>query len=189
MQRVTTDELKPLLSAEQIAERVRELGCAIEADFPPGEGLPSLRLIGVLKGAAVFLIDLARSISRDLSIDFIGVASYGEATETSGHVRLTKDLDHDIAGLDVILVEDIADTGLTLRYLLSVLQQRRPHSLRVATLLDKPSRRVEPVELDYVGFEIPDEFVVGYGLDYEQRYRNLPDVRVLGRAGSRATQT
>ena len=189
MQPVTPSELKPLLSAEQIAARVGELGRAIEGDFPPGEGRPPLRLIGVLKGAAVFLTDLARGIGREVSLDFIGVASYGEATETSGQVRLTKDLDEDIAGLDVILVEDIVDTGLTLRYLLGILEQRRPHSLRVATLLDKPSRRVEPVELDYVGFEIPDEFVVGYGLDYDQRFRNLPDVRVLvGSTGSTTTK-
>ena len=179
MQRVTTGELKPLLSAAQIATRVSELARAIEADIPSGEGRPPLHLIGVLKGAAVFLTDLIRSIDRDLSLDFIGVTSYGEATETSGHVRLTKDLDDDIAGRDVILVEDIVDTGLTLRYLLRVLEQRRPHSLRVATLLDKPSRRLEPVQIDYVGFEIPDEFVVGYGLDYDQRYRSLPDIRAL----------
>ena len=179
MQRVTSDELKPLLSAEQIATRVAEIGRAIEADCPAGTGLPPLRLIGVLKGAAVFLTDLARRIRRTLSVDFIGVASYGQATETLGQVRLTKDLDHDIAGLDVILVEDIVDTGLTLRYLLGLLERRQPRSLRVATLLDKPSQRVEPVELDYVGFEIPDEFVVGYGLDFDQQYRNLPDIRVL----------
>ena len=184
MQRVSPAPLKLLFSAQQIAARVAEIGLAIEADFPAGDGRPPLCLIGVLKGAAFFLADLARDIERDLSLDFIGVGSYGEATETSGQVRLTKDLDHDIAGIDVVLVEDIVDTGLTLSYLCGVLEQRRPRSLRVAALLDKPTRRVAPVELAYVGFEIPDQFVVGYGLDYDQQYRNLPGIHILEQAKS-----
>jgi hypoxanthine phosphoribosyltransferase len=136
-------------------------------------------LIGVLKGACIFLSDLVREINLDTSIDFIAVSSYGKGKESSGQVRVLKDLDSSIEGLNVILVEDILDTGLTLSYLLRVLRQRKPKSLRVAALLDKPSRRLRQVRGDYIGFTIPNEFVVGYGLDYGERYRNLKDVCIL----------
>jgi hypoxanthine phosphoribosyltransferase len=125
------------------------------------------------------LADLARSISRDVSIDFMVVTSYGGGTDSSGEVRIIKDLQHSIAGIDVIVVEDIVDTGLTMSSLCKLLRSRAPHSLRVATLLDKPSRRIQPVDLDFVGFKIPDKFVVGYGLDYNEQYRNLPDIRTV----------
>jgi hypoxanthine phosphoribosyltransferase len=135
--------------------------------------------VGVLKGACIFLSDLVREISLETSIDFIAVSSYGKGKQSSGQVRVLKDLDSSIEGLHVVVVEDILDTGLTLSYLLRVLQQRKPKTLRVAALLDKPSRRIKDVKGDYIGFTIPDEFVVGYGLDYAERYRNLKDVCVL----------
>lgn len=138
-----------------------------------------VHLVGVLKGAVFFLADLARQVPGEVSLDFIAVSSYGENAQTSGQVRLTKDLDSSIEGKNVLVVEDILDTGLTLQYLLRILEQRRPKSLRVAVLLDKPERRKAPVQADYVGFSIPNEFVVGYGLDYAERYRNYPDVGVL----------
>ena len=172
--------LETLISSQQLEARVKELGSKISADYPSDPGEQDLRLIAVLNGAFVFLADLIRAIDRNVSVDFLGANSYGASTTTSGEVRITKDLDHEIAGLDVLLVEDIVDTGITVNYLCQVLRQRRPRSLRVVTLLDKPSRRIKPVELAYVGFEIPDRFVVGYGLDYAQRYRNLPGVCVLG---------
>jgi hypoxanthine phosphoribosyltransferase len=179
-------QLETLIPADQIRARVEELGRRIAADYPERAGDPPLHLIGVLKGAVVFLSDLARAIGRDVSFDFLGVSSYGEAAESSGEIRLTKDIEADIAGLDVLLVEDIVDTGLTVEWLCNHLQRRGPRSLRVAALLDKPSRRLQAVELAYVGFEISDEFVVGYGLDYAQRYRNRPDICVLkGVAGQR----
>jgi hypoxanthine phosphoribosyltransferase len=172
--------LESLISAERIQQRIGELGRRIAVDYPwRGDG-PCLHLVGVLKGSVFFLADLARAIGHEISLDFLGISSYGAETETSGKVRLTKDLDEDIAGRDVLLVEDIIDTGLTVEWLCRHLRQRAPRSLRVAALLDKPSRRVRPVELAYVGFEVPDVFVVGYGLDYAQRYRNLPGVYVLG---------
>jgi hypoxanthine phosphoribosyltransferase len=136
-------------------------------------------LIGVLEGACIFLSDLVREINLNTSIDFIAVSSYGKNKESSGQVRLIKDLDSSIEGLNVIVVEDILDTGITLTYLLRVLEQRKPKSLRIAALLDKPSRRIKDVKADYIGFKIPNDFVVGYGLDYAERYRNLKDVCVL----------
>lgn len=151
------------------------MAAQIAGDFQ-GE---SVHFIGVLKGAVFFLADLVRSIPLDTSIDFIAVSSYGKGTQTSGQVKLTKDLDRSIEGLNVILVEDILDTGLTLNYLIRVLQQRRPRTLRIAALLDKPDRRIQPVKADYVGFQIPNEFVVGYGLDFAERYRNLRDICIL----------
>jgi hypoxanthine phosphoribosyltransferase len=175
----STRRLECLISAERIRERVAELGRRIAADYPASEGDPPLHLIGVLKGAAVFVADLARAIGREVSFDFIGVSSYGGGMQSSGEIRLSKDIDEEIGGRDVLLVEDIVDTGLTVEWLCKHLQRRGPRTLRIATLLDKPSRRVQPVELSYVGFEIPDEFVVGYGLDYAQRYRNLADICVL----------
>lgn len=168
-------KLKVLIRRAAIRKRVREVARQITRDFQ-GE---RIHLIGVLKGACIFLSDLIREINLESSIDFIAVSSYGKSKESSGQVRVLKDLDSSIEGLNVVLVEDILDTGLTLSYLLRVLQQRKPKILRVAALLDKPSRRLKPVKGDYVGFTIPNEFVVGYGLDYGEHYRNLKDVCVL----------
>lgn len=169
------EHLRVLLRRSAIQRRIREMGRQISRDFR-GE---RLHLIGVLKGASIFLSDLIRQIRLEVSLDFMAVSSYGKGSQTSGQVRLTKDLDTSIEGLNVVLVEDILDTGLTLHYLYRVLQQRKPKALRVAVLLDKPERRVQEVKVDYVGFQIPNEFVVGYGLDYAERYRNLRDVCVL----------
>ena len=169
------EKLKVLIRRAAIEKRVREVAKEISRDFK-GE---RVHLIGVLKGACIFLSDLVREINLETSIDFIAVSSYGKGKESSGQVRVLKDLDSSIEGLNVVLVEDILDTGLTLSYLLRVLQQRKPKALRVAALLDKPSRRLKQVEGDYIGFSIPNEFVVGYGLDYGERYRNLKDVCVL----------
>jgi len=169
------ETVRPLLKGAAIQEKIREMGQQIRADFP---GEPLL-LVGVLKGAVLFLADLARQIPGEVTFDFIAVSSYGKDTKSSGQVKLNKDLDAGIEGKVVIVVEDILDTGLTLQYLLRVLQQRKPKSLRVAVLLDKRERRIAAVRADYVGFVIPDEFVVGYGLDYAERYRNLPDVGIL----------
>jgi hypoxanthine phosphoribosyltransferase len=166
---------KVLIRRAAIERRVREVARQIARDFRGRR----VHLVGVLKGACIFLSDLIREIDLETSIDFIAVASYGRGNESTGQVRLLKDLDSSIAGLNVILVEDILDTGLTLSYLLRVLRQRRPKTLRVAALLDKPAQRQEQVEADYVGFTIPNEFVVGYGLDYAERYRNLKDVCIL----------
>lgn len=164
-----------LIDAATIGQRVRELGARITADYRGT--IP--HLIGILKGASVFHADLVRSIDLGVSFDFIAVGSYGAGTRSSGEVRILKDLDESLEGREVLLVEDILDTGLTLHYLILNLLSRDPKSLKIATLLNKPSRRVIEVQVDYVGFEIPDQFVVGYGLDYNQRYRNLPDIRVL----------
>ncbi len=172
---VKPEKLKVLIRRAAIQKRVREVAHQITKDFK-GE---RVHLIGVLKGACIFLSDLVREISLETSIDFIAVSSYGKGKQSSGQVRVLKDLDSSIEGLNVVVVEDILDTGLTLSYLLRVLQQRKPKTLRVAALLDKPSRRIKDVSGDYIGFTIPDEFVVGYGLDYAERYRNLKDVCVL----------
>jgi hypoxanthine phosphoribosyltransferase len=169
-------KLRVLISAEQIRQKIEEMGAQIARDY---DDRP-IYLIGILKGSFIFLADLARAIPGHARVEFIGVSSYGKGKTTSGEVRLTKDLDVSIEGLDVIVVEDIVDSGVTLTYLLQVLSQRKPRSLRIATLLDKPERRLRDVKVDYRGFEIPDEFVVGYGLDYAEDYRNLPDVCVLG---------
>jgi hypoxanthine phosphoribosyltransferase len=169
------ERLKVLIRRTAIRKRVLEVAHQITEDFQ-GE---RVHLVGVLKGACFFLADLAREISLETSFDFIAVSSYGRGKESSGQVRVLKDLDSSIAGLNVILVEDILDTGLTLNYLLRVFRQRKPKSLRVAALLDKPSRRLKEVKADYIGFAIPNEFVVGYGLDYAERYRNLKDVCIL----------
>lgn len=167
--------LRVLISAEQIKTRIHELGAEIDGDLPGGP----IYLIAILKGACFFLADLARAMKTPARIEFIGISSYGKGKTSSGEVKLTKDLDVSIEGYDVIVVEDIVDSGITLSYLLKLLAQRRPKSLRIATLLDKPEHRQRPVEVHYRGFEIPDEFVVGYGLDYAEDYRNLPDVCVL----------
>jgi hypoxanthine phosphoribosyltransferase len=165
------EELGPvLLDAELIQRRIVELGRQITADY---QGRTP-HLIGILKGATLFHADLVRAIEVGVSIDFMAVGSYGAGIKSSGEVRILKDLDESVEGKDVLLVEDILDTGLTLHYLLENLHSRNPRSLRVATLLSKPSRRQIDVHADYVGFEVPDKFVVGYGLDYDQRYRNLP---------------
>ena len=167
--------LRILIPREQIAAKVAELAARITADFA-GE---SVVLIGVLKGATIFLADLARQIQLDATFDFIAVSSYGNAKEHSGEVRLVKDVDQSMAGKNVILVEDILDTGLTLTYIRNLILAHQPKSFKIAALLDKVSRRTEPIQADYVGFEIPDEFVVGYGLDFAEHYRNLPDICVL----------
>src|SRR5579862_4862995 len=164
------DTLRVLIARDQIVAKVAELGAQITADFA-GE---TVVLIGVLKGATIFLADLARAIQLDASFDFIAVSSYGGGSTHSGEVKLVKDVDHSMEGKNVILVEDILDTGLTLTYIRKLIEAHRPRNLKIAALLDKPSRRLEPVRADYVGFEIPDEFVVGYGLDFAERYRNLP---------------
>jgi hypoxanthine phosphoribosyltransferase len=165
-----------LISEEQIKQRVAELGAAITNDY---RAIGDLLLVGVLKGCAMFMVDLARAIDLPLAIDFIAVASYGASTESSGVVRLMKDLDTDISHRHVLIVEDIIDSGLTLAYLRGQLLRRNPASLRICTLLNKPERRTADVPVDYVGFDIPNAFVVGYGLDYAERYRNLPFIGVL----------
>jgi hypoxanthine phosphoribosyltransferase len=164
-----------VLSSEDIQGKLAEMGDKISADY---EGRPLL-LVGVLKGAFVVMADLARYIRLPLEFDFMAVSSYGAATKTSGVVRILKDLDHDLEGLDVLLVEDIVDSGLTLKYLLKNLAARRPASLEVAALLRKTGIQKVPLDLRYVGFDIPPDFVVGYGLDFAERYRNLPYVGVL----------
>lgn len=164
-----------LLSAEEIRAGVLRLGAAIAAEYAGKNPL----LVGVLKGAVVFLADLIRAIDVPLHYDFIAVSSYGAATRSSGQVQILKDIDQSIEGQDVLLVEDIVDTGLTLKYLVHNLRSRQPRSLRTCTLLDKPSRREVEIKPDYNGFTIPDHFVVGYGLDFANRYRNLPYIGVL----------
>ncbi|HEY3826183.1 MAG TPA: hypoxanthine phosphoribosyltransferase [Bryobacteraceae bacterium] len=167
--------LRPLLSDEQIQKRILEMGRQIDADYPEG----ALYLICILKGACYFLADLSRAISRDTFIDFMGISSYGRGKTSSGEVKITKDLDISLEGADVLIIEDIIDSGVTLSYLTSLLKQRKPKSIRIAALLDKPERRLRPVDVAYVGFIIPDEFVVGYGLDFDEKYRNLRDICVL----------
>jgi hypoxanthine phosphoribosyltransferase len=167
--------LKILYTREQIAQRVAELGAQITRDFQ-GE---SIIFVGVLKGASLFLSDLARKVDLDATFDFISVSSYGNGTRSSGEVKLNKDVDSSMADKNVILVEDILDTGLTLSYLRRVLLNHKPRALKIAVLLDKAPRRIQPVQVDYVGFVIPDEFVIGYGMDYGERYRNLPDICIL----------
>jgi hypoxanthine phosphoribosyltransferase len=169
------EHLKVMIRQSVIQKRVRQMARQIEKDFR-GE---RVHLIGVLKGACIFLSDLIRELNMEVSVDFMAVSSYGKGHQSSGQVRLNKDLDSSIQGLNVILVEDILDTGLTLSYLFRVLQQRKPKRLRIAALLDKPSRRIKEVKADYIGLEIPNEFVVGYGLDYAERYRNLKDICIL----------
>jgi len=164
-----------LLDSGTIRKRVREIGIQLTNDYRG----KTPHLICILKGASIFHADLLRAIDLDLSFDFIAVASYGKSTQSSGEVRILKDLDASIEDKDVLLIEDIVDTGLTLHYIRKNLLSRNPRSLKIAALLNKPSRRTIIVPLDYVGFDIPDKFVVGYGLDYAQRYRNLPDIRIL----------
>lgn len=172
---VTKPALKVLFSRKQIADRVVELGNQIDHDYA-GQ---SIVLLGVLKGAAIFLADLARNITVDCTFDFVAVSSYGKGQKTSGAVKLIKDVDQPIEGKHVIVVEDILDTGLTLDFLQKLFQQHKPRSLRIATLLDKPSRRLVKIDADYVGFKIPNQFVLGYGMDYAERFRNLPDICLM----------
>lgn len=169
------EDFETLLPEEKIAQRVRELGAQITADYQGRR----LHLVGILKGAWVFMGDLIRNLSIDVTIDFLGIASYGEEVSPSGEVKITKDLDHRIEDLDVLVVEDILDTGRTFEYLSEMLSARKPRSLKLVALLDKATRRIRPVCADYVGFVIPDVFVVGYGLDYAQKYRRLRDIRIL----------
>jgi hypoxanthine phosphoribosyltransferase len=164
-----------LLSGEEIQARVAELGAQLAADY---EGRDPV-LVSVLKGSIIFLGDLVRAMPIPLAIDLMEVSSYGASTESSGQVRILKDLSTSIEGREVIVVEDIIDTGLTLNYLLRYLHDKGPASIRICCLLDKPARRLAPIEIDYRGFTIPDRFVIGYGLDYAERYRNLPYIGVL----------
>ena len=179
MSTVTYQGHEVLYTRQQIAARVAEMGAQITHDLK-GE---KLVMIGVLKGAAPFLSDLARSIEADATFDFVAVSSYGKGQRSSGAVKLIKDLDEPIEGKNVLVVEDILDTGLTLNYLKRIVLGHQPKAVRIAALLDKPSRRKQPIKADYVGFSIPDEFVVGYGLDYAEKYRNLPDICVIPREG------
>ena len=167
--------LKPLISAEDIQARIAELGLEITRDYADRNPL----LIGVLKGACLFLSDLMRAVDLRLGVEFMAISSYGAAMRSSGEVRIVKDLDVPIEGRDILVVEDIVDTGLTLSYLLANLRSRGATSVKLAALLDKPERRQREVEINYRGFSIPDEFVVGYGLDFAERYRNLPYIAVL----------
>ncbi|WP_066637193.1 hypoxanthine phosphoribosyltransferase [Desulfolucanica intricata] len=168
---------KVLITEQELEERIKELGEQISRDYAGKEIL----VVGILKGAMIFLADLVRSITVPTYFDFMAVSSYGAGARSSGVVRILKDLDRPIEGRHIIIVEDIVDTGLTLNYLVQNLQARNPASLKICTLLDKPSRREVEVTIDYNGFSIPDEFVVGYGLDYNERYRNFPSIGVLKR--------
>jgi hypoxanthine phosphoribosyltransferase len=168
------DSMQPLITGDAIQLRVRDLAHAIDSDHPLG-----VHLVCVLKGAFMFLSDLARALRCDATIDFMAVSSYGSATRSSGQVQLLKDLDTPIEGRDVVIVEDIVDTGLTLAYLQEILKARSPRHVRTACLLNKPSRRRVEVQVDYVGFEIDDQFVVGYGLDYRERYRAMPYIATM----------
>ena len=164
-----------LFSEEQLDRRVREIAAQIEKDYAGKE----IMLIGVLRGSFVFMADLCRRIDLPCTLDFMSVSSYGKGTSSSGQVQITKDLSSDISGQHIIVIEDILDSGNTLSYLLKLLEQRNPASIRLCTLLDKPDRRVKEVKVDYSGFSIPDAFVVGYGLDYAEQYRNLPYIGIL----------
>ena len=169
------DVLRVLLSEDEIREKVRELGGKITADYKNS----NLMLVTVLKGAVVFLADLMRQIDVPAEIDFMVVSSYGSGVKSSGVVKIVKDLDVPLAGKDILIVEDILDSGLTLSYIKELLESRGPRSIRIATLLDKPSRRKVDLQADYIGFSVPDEFVIGYGLDYDEKSRNLPSSGIL----------
>ncbi|MBR1470405.1 MAG: hypoxanthine phosphoribosyltransferase [Lachnospiraceae bacterium] len=170
------DVIKELISEEKVKERIRELGAEISKAY---EG-KKLHIICILKGSIFFTCELARHITVPVTLDFITVSSYGDGRESTGKVRIVHDLDERIEGKDVLVIEDIVDTGRTLSYLLKMLQERNPASLTLCTLLDKPMRRTHEVKVDYVGFAVPDEFIVGWGLDYAQKYRNLPYIGILG---------
>ncbi|MCI9662347.1 MAG: hypoxanthine phosphoribosyltransferase [Lachnospiraceae bacterium] len=169
------ERVKVLLTEEEVDARIQAIGDQISRDY---EGR-QVHLVCVLKGGSFFMCELAKRIRVPVSLDFMSVSSYGSETKSSGVVKIVKDLDETLAGKDVIVVEDIVDSGRTLSYLMEMLKDRKPASLRLCTLLDKPERRVVDVHVDYTGFEIPDEFVVGYGLDYDQKYRNLPYIGIV----------
>ncbi len=169
------DILKVLISEEELQQRVKALGAQISADYAGKRPV----LVSVLRGSYIFMADLTRNIDCFCTVDFMAVSSYGSGTVSSGQVKIIKDLSEPIEGKDLLIVEDILDSGNTLHYLMKLLQARKPASIRLATLLDKPARRTKPVQADYVGFTVPDEFVVGYGLDYDELYRNLPYIGVL----------
>ena len=169
------ETIKVLISESDVDARIEELGKQISEDY---EG-KQVHLICILKGSVFFMCELAKRITVPVSMDFMSVSSYGDGTSSSGIVKIAKDLDETLEGKEVIVIEDIIDSGRTLYYLMDVLMQRRPKSMKLCTLLDKPDRRVKDVKVDYVGFAIPDEFVVGYGLDYAQKYRNLPYIGVV----------
>jgi len=172
---VLNDVESVLLSAEELAKRIGEIGAEITADYAGKEIL----MIGVLRGAVIFMADLARAIKVPVAIDFMAVSSYGVGTSSSGVVRILKDLDENVEGKHLLVVEDIIDSGLTLNYLLENLKSRKPASIKLCTLLNKPERRKVQVNIDYNGFNVPDYFVVGYGLDYAEKYRNLPFIGIL----------
>jgi hypoxanthine phosphoribosyltransferase len=178
-----SDATTVLLSAETIAARIRDVAAEIERDYPSGD---PIHLIGVLKGGFMFVSDLVRAMGPRVTLDFIALSSYAKGTTSSGEVRLLKDLDAALSGRDVIIVEDIVDTGLTLAYLQEILKARGPRTLKTACLLSKPSRRKVDVAVDYIGFTIEDHFVVGYGLDYAERYRNRPYIAILNPAAANA---
>lgn len=175
MPEMTNDILRVLISEAQLADKVKQLGRRISEDYKD----KNLLLVSVLKGSFVFMADLMRAITIRARLDFMSVSSYESGVKTTGVVKIVKDLDIPLEGYDLLLVEDILDSGMTLNYLLHTLTQRNPHSIRIATLLDKPERRQVDIKADYTCFEVPDEFVVGYGLDYDEKYRNLPFVGVL----------
>lgn len=170
-----SEKIRVMLSEEEVDKRIKELGEQISKDYAG----KSVHLICILKGGVFFMCELAKRISVPVSMDFMAVSSYGAGTSSSGIVKIIKDLDDPIEGKDVIIVEDIIDSGRTLSHLIDLLGQRKPNSIRLCTLLDKPDRRVVDVKVEYVGYNIPDEFVVGYGLDYDQKYRNLPYIGVV----------
>lgn len=170
-----SERIKVLLTEEEVDAKIQQIGEQISKDYAGRQ----VHLVCVLKGGSFFMCELAKRISIPVSLDFMSVSSYGGETKSSGVVRIVKDLDEPLAGKDVLIVEDIVDSGRTLNYLMEMLKDRKPSSLRLCTLLDKPERRVVNVKVDYTGFQIPDEFVVGYGLDYDQRYRNLPYIGVV----------
>lgn len=169
------EKVSVLLSEEEVDKRIEELAKKISEDYKGKE----LHLICVLKGGVFFLCELAKRIELPVSLDFMAISSYGSDTKSSGIIKIVKDLDESITGKDVLVVEDIVDSGRTLKYLLDLLEDRKPNSLSLCTLLDKPDRRVIDVDVAYTGFQIPDEFVVGYGLDYAQKYRNLPYIGIV----------
>ena len=171
------DVEKILITKEEVAKRIKELGKSISEDY----GDKDILCIGILKGSVVFLADLIREIENNVSIDFMTVSSYGNSTETSGNITIKKDLDTDISGKHVLIVEDIIDSGITLSRLKELLLKRNPASLKICTLLNKPERRLADIDVDYIGFDIPNEFIIGFGLDYSEKYRELPFVGVLKR--------
>jgi hypoxanthine phosphoribosyltransferase len=175
MEEIMQDKISVLISEEEVNKRIKDMGAQISKDY---EGR-QVHLICILKGAAFFMCELAKRINVPVTIDFMSVSSYGSEMESSGVVRIIKDLDAPLEGKNVIVVEDIIDSGRTLSYLMDLMQNRKPDSLALCTLLNKPDRRVTEVDVDYVGFDIPDKFIVGYGLDYDQKYRNLPYIGVI----------